>query len=101
MPSLRFFDCHRACLWWCANESMPLPLLQVPSFGILATGTMYIFYKYMPDAKRFIKCSTMTLLLKHGITAEEATKESLPVVRRLVHIINEQKNKMQAFKRQK
>jgi hypothetical protein len=80
---------------------MPLPLLQVPSFGILTTGTVYIFYKYMPDIKRFIKCSTMTLPLKHGIKADVAAKEALPVVRRLVHIINEQKEKMMHIKRPK
>lgn len=78
-----------------------VPVLQVPSFGILTSGTRYIFYKYVADDKRLIKCTPLHLHLQRGTTAKDAADQALPVLKHLVYIINKQKESLAIFNKQK
>ena len=72
--------------------------MQVPSFGILSNGTRYIFYKYTPE-DRLLKQYAVRANLKQRMTADEASTEVLPIIRHLVHIIQQQMQGMETFKR--
>jgi hypothetical protein len=65
--------------------------LQVPSVGILSSGTQYIFFKYDPAATSITRSSSMAVPLVPGITAQKAATVALPVIRRLVQAIENQK----------
>lgn len=72
--------------------------MQVPSFGILSNGTRYIFYKYTPE-RRLLVQHAVRAQLKQCIKADEASTQVLPVISRLVHIIQQQMQCMESFKR--
>lgn len=61
---------------------------------------MYTFYKYTPEDKR-LRQFTERANLDKGIKAAAASEEVLPIIRRLVHLINEQMESMKSFKRAK
>uniref|UniRef100_A0A6T5TRE9 Uncharacterized protein n=1 Tax=Chlamydomonas chlamydogama TaxID=225041 RepID=A0A6T5TRE9_9CHLO len=71
---------------------------KVPSFGILTNGTRYIFYKYTPEDRLLVQHAVQAHL-KHCIKADEATSQVLPIIRHLVHIIQQQMQCMQSFQR--
>ena len=77
---------------------MLLSHAQVPSFGILSNGARYIFYKFTPEDRILVKHAVFASLKQH-ITADEAAAEVLPIIRRLVHIIKEQKESMESAKK--
>jgi hypothetical protein len=72
----------------------------VPSFGILSNGTTYIFYKYTPEDKH-LQQFTERANLDKTIKAADASREVLPIIRRLVHLIKEQMESMKSYKRAK
>ena len=74
--------------------------MQVPSFGILSNGTRYIFFRYTPEDRRLVQLATEAQL-KERITASNAIDQVLPIIRRLLHIINVQMDGMESFKKSK
>ncbi|KAL6748239.1 hypothetical protein V8C86DRAFT_2884685 [Haematococcus lacustris] len=70
---------------------------QVPSIGILSSGTQYIFFKYDPAAKLITRTSSMAVPLVPGITAGNAATLALPVIRRLVQAIESQKQALRSI----
>ena len=74
-------------------------LLQVPSFGVLTTGTKWLFYKFDPQSKALYESGPLLLLLKKRIAATEAHKWASPVVELLLHIIQEQKKAFDVHKK--
>lgn len=70
----------------------------MPSFGILSNGTEYIFYRFTPDDKRLVQ-HYVRAQLEHRITADEASKQVLPVIRHLAYIIKLQMDGMDSLKK--
>ncbi|KAL6756295.1 hypothetical protein V8C86DRAFT_91887 [Haematococcus lacustris] len=70
---------------------------QVPSIGILSSGTQYIFFRYDPAAKLVTRTSCMTVPLVPGITAALAATQALPVIRRLVQAIESHKQALRSI----
>ncbi|KXZ51476.1 hypothetical protein GPECTOR_12g439 [Gonium pectorale] len=70
---------------------------QVPSYGILTNGLTYVFFKYLPGSKELIQSATMNLSLQPNVTAALAAESALPVMRRLMWIIQQQKNELDEF----
>ena len=82
----------------CLIEGRYAFLAQVPSFGILSNGTNYVFYKYTPEDRRLVKLWA-SVQLKPRITASEASAQVLPIIRHLVHIIQQQMQGLESFKK--
>ncbi|KXZ52711.1 hypothetical protein GPECTOR_8g106 [Gonium pectorale] len=71
----------------------------VPSYGILSTGRVYV--KYVPESKQLIKSVIMPVHLEYGVSAAVAAELVLPVIRRLLWVIQQLKEDMDDFCRRK
>ena len=72
--------------------------IQVPSFGVLSTGTKSVFFKFEPQSKTLYESGPFLLPLKKRISARNAKESALPVVELLVYIIKEQKKAFVKYK---
>lgn len=75
-----------------------LSLLQVPSFGILMTGTEWLHYKFDPQSKTLYESRPVMLPLKKRVVAKGAHQLASPAVKLLLHVIQEQKKACKGYK---
>ncbi len=71
--------------------------MQMPSFGILTNGKVYILYKYCRASRRLIKSEILELNLHQGVTADYAMKQAQSVIERLMGTIELQRDNMNKF----
>jgi len=75
-------------------------MLQMPSFGILTNGKVYILYKYCRASRRLIKSDALELNLHKGVTADYAMKQAQPVIELLMGTIELQRDNINLFMEQ-
>ena len=76
-------------------------MLQMPSFGILTTGKVYILYMYCRTSRRLIKSDAFELNLHKGVTTDYTMKQAQPVIELLMGAIELQcQNKLMESEQQ-
>ncbi len=69
----------------------------MPSYGLLTNGRVYHFFKYVASKPALCKSMPMAVNLQAGVTADEALEAVVPIIRRLVLILTEQKQSLDQF----
>jgi hypothetical protein len=80
-----------------ALNSTITPTWQVPSYGIITNGVTYSFHKYLASSKQLLSTDTIVVHLSKHSSAQTAAEQVRPVLMRLVHMLNSQKEELQRF----